>query len=103
MLWYVLSDDERESLKKWSNDAASSKSDISIVDEAPSLIIIHKEYTFDINHQIQSLMKRFFQKNRRLRKRLTKTKERIVETIQLFNVAALQQMSEEKKKKMRKW
>ena len=44
-------------------------------------------------------MKQFFQKNRRLRKRLTKTKERIVEAIQLFNAATLQQMSEEKKEK----
>ena len=43
-------------------------------------------------------MRRFFRKNRRLRKRLIKTKERIVETIQLFNAAALQQMSEKKKK-----
>ena len=44
-------------------------------------------------------MKRFLRKNRRLRKRLTKTKERVVETIQLLNAAALQQMNEEKKKK----
>ena len=44
-------------------------------------------------------MKRFLQKNRRLRKHLTKTKERIVETIQLFNATTLQQMNEKEKKK----
>ena len=102
MSWYVLSDDGKESLKRWNNDVASSKSNSSIVDEAPPLIIIHKEYTFDISHQIQSLMKRFLRKNRRLRERLTKTKKRIIETIQLFNAATLQQMSEEKKKKKNK-
>ena len=41
-------------------------------------------------------MKQFFKKNRRLRERLTKTKERIIKTIQLLNVAALQQMNEKK-------
>ena len=47
-------------------------------------------------------MKQFFRKNRRFRKRLTKTKERIVETIQLLNAAALQQISERKKKEKNK-
>ena len=98
MSWYVLNDDERGSLRKWSNDVASSKSDILIVDEAPPLTIIYKEYIFGISHQIQSLMRRFFRKNRCFRKRLAKTKGRIVETIQLLNAATLQQMSEEKKK-----
>ena len=99
MSWYVLSDDGRESLKRWSNDVALNKSDISIADEAPPLIIIHKEYIFDINHQTQSLMKQFFWKNRRLRERLAKTKEQIVEMIQLLSAATLQQMSKEKKEK----
>ena len=98
MFWYVLSDSEKESLKKWNNDVVSNKLYISIADEAPPLIIIHKEYIFDINHQAQSLMKQLLWKNRRLRKRLTKTKERVVETIQLLNAATLQQMNEEKKK-----
>ena len=98
MSWYVLSDDGRESWKKWSNDVASSKSYILIVDEASLLIIIHKKYIFDINHQIQSLMKQLFRKNRRFRKRLTEAKKRIVEMIQLFNTATLQQMSKKKKK-----
>ena len=44
-------------------------------------------------------MKRLFWENRRFRKRLTKTKERIVEAIQLFNAATLQQMSEKKNEK----
>ena len=44
-------------------------------------------------------MKRFLQKNRRLRERLAKVKERVIETIQLFSAATLQQMSEEKKEK----
>ena len=44
-------------------------------------------------------MKRLFRKDRRFRKRLAKTKERIVKTIQLLNATTLQQMSEEKKKK----
>ena len=44
-------------------------------------------------------MKQFFRKNRRLRERLAKTEKRIVETIQLLNAAALQQMSEEEKEK----
>ena len=47
-------------------------------------------------------MRRLFRKNRRLRKHLTKTKERIVETIQLFNATALQQMNEKEKKKNEK-
>ena len=42
-------------------------------------------------------MRRFFQKNRRLRERLAKTKKRIIETIQLLSAATLQQMSEEEK------
>ena len=99
MSWYVLSDDEKESLRKWSNDVVSSKLNISIVDEASSLTIIHKKYILDINHQTQPLMRRLFRENRRFRKRLTKTKERIVETIQPFNAATLQQMSEEEKEK----
>ena len=48
------------------------------------------------------MMRRFQRKNRLLRKRLTKTKERTVETIFLFNAATLQQMNEEKKKKKKK-
>ena len=47
-------------------------------------------------------MKRLLRKNRRLQERLTKTKKRIVKTIQLFNAATLQQMNEEKKKKEQK-
>ena len=43
-------------------------------------------------------MRRFQWKNRLLRKRLTKTKERTVEMIFLLNAATLQQMNEEKKK-----
>ena len=45
------------------------------------------------------MMKRFQRKNRFLRKRLTKTKERIIKTIFLFSAATLQQRNEEKKKK----
>ena len=48
------------------------------------------------------MMKQFQQKNRFLRKRLTKTKEQTVETIFLFNAATLQQMNEEKKEKKKK-
>ena len=44
-------------------------------------------------------MRRFFCKNRYFRKRLTKTIERIVETIQLLIATTLQQMNEEKKEK----
>ena len=55
--WYVLNDDGRELLKKWSNDVVLNKLYISIADKALSLIIIYKRYTFDINYQIQSLMK----------------------------------------------
>ena len=47
-------------------------------------------------------MKRFQQKNCLFEKRLTKTKERVVETIFLLSVATLQQMNEEKKKKKKK-
>ena len=47
-------------------------------------------------------MKQFQRKNRFFRKRLTKTKERTVETIFLLNAATLQQMNEEKKKKKKK-
>ena len=47
-------------------------------------------------------MKQFLHENRRLRERLTKTKRRIVETIQLFNATTLRQMSEEKKKEKNK-
>ena len=72
---------------------------ISIVDEASSLTIVHKRYILDISYQIQPLMKEFFQKNRRFRERLTKTKEQILKTIQLFNTTALQQMNEKEKKK----
>ena len=61
------------------------------------LIIIHKEYIFDLNHQMQSLMKQFLYENHHLRKRLTKTKERIVETIYLFNATILQQINKENK------
>ena len=71
---------------------------ISIADEASPLIIIHKRYTFNINHQVQPLMRQFLRKNRRFRERLTKTKERIIEIIQLLNTAALQQMNEKKRK-----
>ena len=49
-------------------------------------------------------MRRFLCENWRLRKRLTKAKERIVEIIQLLNAATLQQMNkkekEEKNEKM---
>ena len=45
------------------------------------------------------MMKRFQRENRFLRKRLTKVKERTVETISLFNAATLQQMNKEEKKK----
>ena len=48
------------------------------------------------------MMKRFQRKNRFLRKRLTKTKERIVETIFLFSAATLQQMNEKEKKEKKK-
>ena len=44
-------------------------------------------------------MRRLLRKNRHLRKRLTKAKERIIEIIQLFSAATLQQMNKEKKKK----
>ena len=44
-------------------------------------------------------MKQFFRKNQRFRKRLTETEKQIIETIQLFNAATLQQMSKEKKEK----
>ena len=43
-------------------------------------------------------MKQFFYKNQRLRERLTKTEEQVVETTQLLNVTTLQQMSEKEKK-----
>ena len=95
----VLSDDGKESLKKWNNDVVLNKLYISIADEMSLLIIIYKKYIFDINHQIQSLMKGFFRKNWRFQKCLTETKERIVEIIQLFNTTTLQQMSEKEKEK----
>ena len=44
-------------------------------------------------------MKRLFRENRCFQKRLTKAEEWIVETTQLFNAAALQQMSEREKEK----
>ena len=44
-------------------------------------------------------MKQFLCKNRRLRERLIKTKEQIVETIQLLSAAALQQINEKRKEK----
>ena len=47
-------------------------------------------------------MRQLFQKNRRLRERLAKTKKRIIETIQLLSAAALQQMNERKEKKKNK-
>ena len=42
-------------------------------------------------------MKRFFWENRRLRERLAEAEGRVVETIQLLNAAALQQMNEGEK------
>ena len=48
------------------------------------------------------MMKRFQRKNRFFRKRLTKTKKRIVETIFLFSAATLQQMNKKKKKEKKK-
>ena len=74
-----------------------SKLYVLIVDETPSLTIIYKEYIFNINYQIKSLMKRLLHKNYCFRKCLTKTKKQIVETIQLFNATTLEQMNEEKK------
>ena len=47
-------------------------------------------------------MKRFQRENCLLRKHLTKTKKRTVETIFLFNAATLQQMNEKKKKEKKK-
>ena len=44
-------------------------------------------------------MRRFLHENCHLRKCLTKTKERIIEIIQLFSATMLQLMSEEKRKK----
>ena len=98
MSWYVLSDDERNLLKKSNNDVILNKSYISIVDKASLLIIIRKEYIFGINHEIESLMRWFFRENRRFRKRLTKTKEWIIKTIQLFNATTLQQINKKKEK-----
>ena len=48
------------------------------------------------------MMKRLQRENRLLRKRLTKTKERAVETIFLLSAATLQQMNEKKKEEKKK-
>ena len=47
-------------------------------------------------------MRRLQRKNRLLRKRLTKTKKRIVETIFLLSATTLQQMNKEKKERKKK-